>query len=124
MLGGFGGVAVQSKADSLERTHSMDANVEYKYLKPKRGSRYQQFFVNGRIMAEILYRQTVGREPLTPEKVAEDYGLPLPVVLEAIHYCEHNPQILDEDRRRETAQIKQDGRDRWPYASRDYAPDP
>jgi hypothetical protein len=96
---------------------------EYRYLKPKPGSRYRQLFVNGRIMAEILYREAVGNEPLTPEEVANEYGLPVDAVLEAIHYCEHNPHILDEDRRREAAFIKQDGRDRWPHASRDYLPD-
>ncbi len=49
----------------------MDANAEYKHLKPKPGSCYRQLFVNGRIMAEVLYRETVGREPLTPEEVAQ-----------------------------------------------------
>ena len=100
----------------------MDATGEYKYLKPKRGSRYQQLFVNGRIMAEVLYRETVGQEPLTPVEVANEYGLPVEAVSEAIHYCEHNPHILDEDRQREAALIKKDARDRWPYAPRDYQP--
>jgi hypothetical protein len=35
----------------------MAPNGEYQYLKPKRGSRYKQLFV-GRIMAEVLYRET------------------------------------------------------------------
>jgi hypothetical protein len=101
----------------------MDTNGQYLFLKPKRGSRYRQLFVNGRIKAEILYRETVGREPLTPEAVAAEYDVPLEAVAEAIHYCEHNPQVLDEDRAREAATIKQHGRDRWPYAPRNYQPD-
>jgi hypothetical protein len=100
----------------------MKTNGDYKYLKPKRGSRYRQLFVNGRIMAEVLYRETISREPLTPEQVATEYNLPVAAVLEAIYYCENNPLILDEDRRREAALIHQDGRDRWPHASRDYEP--
>src|SRR5260221_14479721 len=48
----------------------MGEREEYKYLKPKPGSNYQQLFVNGRIRAEILYRETVGPEPLSPEEVA------------------------------------------------------
>ena len=100
----------------------MEASGDYKYLKRKRGSRYRQLFVNGRIMAEILYRETVGLEPRTAEEVAADYGLPVEAVLEAIHYCQHNPEILDADRAREATHIKQDGRDRWPYAPRDYQP--
>jgi hypothetical protein len=101
----------------------MDPNIQYKYLKPKRGSRYRQLFVNGRIMAEVLYRETVGRQPVTPDEVAREYSLPVEAVLEAIHYSEHNPDILEEDRRREAALIKHDGRDRWPHAARGYQPD-
>jgi hypothetical protein len=101
----------------------MDMIGDYKHLKPKRGSRYRQLFVNGRIMAEVLYRETIGREPLTPQEVADEYSLPVAAVLEAIHYCENQPHILDEDRQREAALIKQDGRDRWPHASHDYQTD-
>jgi hypothetical protein len=100
----------------------MNTSGEYRYLKPKRGSRYRQLFVNGRIMAEVLYRETIGREPLTADEVGNEYGLPVDAVLEAIHYCQHNPHILDEDRRREAALIAQDGRDCWPYAPRECPP--
>jgi hypothetical protein len=58
----------------------METNGEYKYLKPKRGSRYQQLFF-GRIRAEVLYRETVGQEPLTPEE-----------------YCVKNKDLLDAER--------------------------
>jgi len=91
-------------------------------LHPKRGSKYRQLFVNGRIMAEILYRETVGREPLTPEQVAQEYNLPVEAVLEAIDYCQQNPEILDADRASEEATIEADGRNRWPYAPKDYVP--
>jgi hypothetical protein len=97
-------------------------NVEYKHLKPKRGSQYRQLFVNNRIMAEVLYRETVGNEPQTPEQVAQEYGVPVEAVREAIDYCERNPDILAADRAREAEHIKTDGRDRWPYAPRDYQP--
>jgi len=88
----------------------------YKYLQPKRGSRYQQLAVNGRIRAEILYRETIGPEPLTPEQVAKEYNLPVEAVLEAIHYCEHNRELLDAERAREQADIEARGFDRWPHA--------
>jgi hypothetical protein len=93
----------------------MEINGEYKYLKPKRGSRYQQLFF-GRIRAEVLYRETVGREPLTPDEVAREYNVPLGAVLEAIDYCVKNKDMLDAERAREEARIKAAGRDRWPYA--------
>src|SRR5947209_5021980 len=83
----------------------MSEPVHYKYSQPKRGSRYQQLAVNGRIRAEILYRETLGPEPLNPEQIANEYDLPVEAVLEAIHYCEHNRELLDAERAREQATI-------------------
>jgi len=94
----------------------MAERIEYKYLQPKPGSNYSQLFVNGRIRAEILYRETVGREPLTPEEVAREYGLPIEAVAEAIDYCLRNGELLNGERAREAARIKAAGRDKWPYA--------
>jgi len=93
----------------------MDANGEYKYLKPKRGSRYRQLFF-GRIRAEVLYRETVGSEPLTPEEVAREYNVPAAAVLEAIDYCVKNRDVLNAERAREDEGIRSAGRDKWPYA--------
>ena len=95
----------------------MDSNSEYTFLRPKRGSRYQQLFV-GRIRAEVLYRETVGAEALTPAEVAREYSVPLAAVLEAIDYCVKNKDLLDAERAREDDAIKQSGRDQWPYAPR------
>jgi hypothetical protein len=100
----------------------MAERVEFKYLKPKPGSNYRQLFVNGRIRAEILYRETVGLQPLTPDEVAGEYGLPTEAVLEAIDYCVHNQELLDAERARETARIKAAGRDQWPYGPRESGP--
>ena len=98
--------------------------AQYRYLRVKRGSNYRQLAVNGRIRAEILYRQTVGTEPLTPGQVAQEYGLPVEAVLEAIHYCEENREVLDADRAMEDASIKAHGLDRWPHAPKDSKPAP
>jgi hypothetical protein len=81
----------------------METNGEYKFLKPKRGSRYQQLFY-GRIRAEVLYRETVGREPLAPSEVAREYNIPVEAVLEAIDYCVKNKDLLDAERAREVDQ--------------------
>lgn len=93
----------------------MNANGEYQYLKPKRGSRYQQLFY-GRIRAEVLYRETVGSEPLTPEEVAREYDVPVEAVHEAIDYCVKNKDLLDAERACEEAGIRASGYDKWPYA--------
>lgn len=98
------------------------SEIRYKHLQPKRGSRYQQLAVNGRIRAEILYRETVGCEPLTPEQVAREYDLPVEAVFEAIHYCEHNRELLDAERAREQATIKARALDQWPHAPRTPGP--
>jgi uncharacterized protein (DUF433 family) len=96
----------------------MPEPTRYKYLQPKRGSRYQQLAVNGRIRAEILYRETLGSEPLTPEQIASEYNLPVEAVLEAIDYCEQNRDLLDAERAREEETIQARGFDRWPHAPR------
>jgi hypothetical protein len=93
----------------------MNDNGEYKYLRPKQGSHYRQLFF-GRIRAEVLYRETIGKEPLTPEEVAREYNVPVGAVLEAIDYCVRNKALLDAERAREAAQIQMAGRDKWPYA--------
>lgn len=101
----------------------MAEQIQYKYLKPKRPSNYRQLAVNGRIRAEIIYRETVGLEPLTPEEVAREYSIPVEAVHEAIDYCLRNKDILDADRAMEQASIKAAGLDKWPHAPKDYKPD-
>jgi hypothetical protein len=96
----------------------MSVQTDYQYLKPKRGSRYHQLFY-GRIRAEVLYRETVGKDPLPPEEVAREYDVPLDVVLEAIDYCVKNKDLLDAERAREDEEIHKAGRDKWPYAPAD-----
>ena len=101
----------------------MAEQAQYKYLCPKRGSSYQQLYVQGRIRAEVIYRETVGREPRTPEEVARDYNIPIDAVQEAIAYCVRNKELLDAERAREAASIEARGLDKWPYAPKGYQPD-
>lgn len=96
----------------------------YKFLEPRRGSSYRQLFLKGRnTRAEVIYRYTVGPEPMTPEEVAEDCNIPLEMVLEAIHYSIHNKEVLDADRAMEQASIREMGLDKPPYVPPDYRPD-
>jgi hypothetical protein len=72
----------------------------YKFLAPRPGSRYKQFFLRERkIRAEVLYRATVGPEPRTAQEVAGDFDVPLEAVQEAIDYCTRNRALLDQERR-------------------------
>jgi len=80
--------------------------MDYKYLGPKRGSNYRQWFVKDRgIRAETLYLQTIGDNARTLEAVAADFGLPVEAVREAIHYCENNQDLLRQEWEEEEADI-------------------
>jgi uncharacterized protein (DUF433 family) len=83
----------------------------WKFLSPNPRSNYKQLFVKGtRIRAEILYGWTVdGEEPMSPQEVAESYGLPLEAVQEAIAYCQSNPPEVDQDHAEEERRIKTAG---------------
>jgi hypothetical protein len=84
--------------------------MEYKYLDRRGGSNYRQFFYKGsKLRAETLYRETVGPEPRTPEQVAKDFNVPLEAVHEAIHYCTHNEDLLNEERERDIADMRARG---------------
>ena len=73
-------------------------------------SAYRQLFVKGtRIRARVLYGWYACEEPMTPEEIAADYGLPVKAVHEAIAYCESNPPELMEDYAREEALMEASG---------------
>jgi uncharacterized protein (DUF433 family) len=94
----------------------MATQVQYQYLEPRPRSHYRQLWVKGRhIRAEVLYRCTVGTEPRTPEEVAQDYGLPLEAVQEAIAYAIRNEKLLAAERAREECRIQQSGLDQPPF---------
>ena len=78
----------------------------YQYLEPRPKSSYRQLFIKGRrIRAEILYSLSIPSadtgEFFTPQQIADDYGLPVEAVQEAIAYCESNPPEIEADHRRE-----------------------
>jgi uncharacterized protein (DUF433 family) len=83
----------------------------WQHLAPNPCSSYKQLFIKGtRIRAEIIYGATVdGSEPMTPEEVAEDYGLPLEAVREAVAYCESNPPEVAADQAAERALMEATG---------------
>lgn len=84
--------------------------TEYQHLESRPRSNYRQLWIKGRhIRAEVLYRHTVGPEPRTPEVVADDYGLPVAVVREAVEYSLHNQPLLDAERSREEVQLQDAG---------------
>lgn len=75
---------------------------EWVFLAPNPKSAYKQLFIKRtRIRAEVVYRLSLGREPMSPEEIAADYGLPLEAVQEAIAYAASGPPEIEADRRGE-----------------------
>ena len=102
----------------------MSEEKVYRYLEPRPCSSYRQLFTKGRkIRAEVLYRQTVGEDPRTPEQVAEDYELPLEMVLEAIDYCIRNEDLLRKERDQDLRAERALGLDKAPLVPPDYRPE-
>lgn len=102
----------------------MSSQVPYQHLESRSRSNYRQLWIKGRhIRAEVLYRLTIGTEPRTPEKVAQDYDLPVEAVYEAIDYARRHQALLAAERNRETSRMKTLGLDQPPFvptsASRD-----
>jgi uncharacterized protein (DUF433 family) len=75
---------------------------DWVYLAPNPKSAYKQQFIKGtRIRAEVVYRLSIGREPMIAEEIAADYSLPLEAVKEAIAYGASGPPEIETDRRGE-----------------------
>jgi len=76
---------------------------QWKYLERRPGSSYKQLAIKDkRIWAWTLYCQSVSeKEPRTPEQLAEDWGVPLEAVREAIEYGKSDPPEIHEDKRKD-----------------------
>src|SRR5438874_164487 len=83
----------------------------WKYLEPNPRSNYRQLWIKGRrIRADVIFTWSKeGGGIMTPEEVADDYGLPLEAVCEAIAYCRSEPPELIDDRRREDMLVEASG---------------
>src|SRR6267378_4192476 len=82
----------------------MNTSTTYQYLEPHIGSSYKQLFIKGTklrafTVASAAY-QRGDEDDRTPEQVAEDYGIPVEAVYEAIRYCESKPVEVAYDQRR------------------------
>lgn len=85
--------------------------VEWKYLEARPNSFYRQLFVKGtQIRARSLYGwHRSEEEPMSPEQLAAEFGLPLEAVYEVIAYCRANPPEIEQDFRREEALMEATG---------------
>jgi uncharacterized protein (DUF433 family) len=83
----------------------MSTSTTYQHLQPRPDSAYRQLFVKGtRIRAELIYAAHINPEqPMTPEELAADFGLPLEAIREAIEYCRSDPPEIAADESHEQA---------------------
>ncbi|MBI3467896.1 MAG: hypothetical protein HY000_33230 [Planctomycetes bacterium] len=78
----------------------IEAPKAYQHLSPRAGSAYRELFILGRsIRAQSLVAE-MENDGLTPQGIAERYGLELDAVLEAIDYFHANEAFLSAERRR------------------------
>ena len=84
---------------------------QWNYLERRPGSSYRQLCIKGkRIWAWTLYCETMQQEtPRSPEQLAEDFGIPLEAVQEAIEYCQSDPPEIHEDKRRDDVRAEATG---------------
>src|SRR6478752_2634855 len=91
------------------------AETPYQHLEPRPGSNYRQLFLKGRrIRAAIVYEAVHGPDPYTPEEFACDYEVPLEAVREALDYVANNLPLIEAERDREAANVRNRGLDRPP----------
>jgi uncharacterized protein (DUF433 family) len=84
--------------------------TQYQHLEPRPGSNYRTLFLKGRrIRAAVVYNVIHGPVPRTPEEFARDYEVPLEAVLEALDYVARNRPLIEQERERETANLRARG---------------
>src|SRR5262249_1316127 len=90
---------------------SRNLATTWKYLAPNPKSAYKQLFIQGRrIRARTLYGMYMSAEdPMTVKEIAQEYGLPLAAVKEAIAYCRTDPPEIKEDFEREERKMAATG---------------
>jgi uncharacterized protein (DUF433 family) len=86
-------------------------STAWKYLGPNPKSAYRQLFIQGtRIRARSLYGLFMSADaPITPEEIAQEYGLPVDAVNEVIAYCRSDPPEIQEDFEREERMMQAAG---------------
>src|ERR1700757_3528355 len=94
-------------------------SVTWQYLAPNPNSCYKQLFVKGtRIRARVRYGLYMSaEEPMTPEEIAAEFGLPVAAVKEAVAYCQSNPPEIAQDFEREKRLMEASGMNDPDYKS-------
>jgi|SRR5882672_7245761 len=101
----------------------MAGHTPYQFLEQRPGSNSRQWFLRGRnLLAEVVYRATIGPEPRTPDEVAQDHGIPRAAVDEAVDYGRRHADVIQYEREDVLTNIRQRGLDTPPCAPAEGVP--
>src|SRR5262249_3320360 len=91
-------------------TMSVKTEKQYGHLEPRPGSNYRQLWLKGRRIRTAVVDEVVhGPDPRTAEEFAREYQVPLEAVLEAIDYVAQNRPLIEQERDREAARLRERG---------------
>jgi uncharacterized protein (DUF433 family) len=93
---------------------STSSEKQYQHLEARPGSVYKQLWLKGRrIRTGHVWEIVHSPDYPTPEEVAEDYRIPIEAIREALDYVEHNMELIEQERQRDTDRLRAMGI-KWP----------
>jgi uncharacterized protein (DUF433 family) len=90
-------------------TSATPQQTRYEHLESRPGSFYRELFVRGLNLRASRLVAWLEAEGFTPEQAANDRGLPVEAVCEAIDYVQRNGQLIAEELERERTVLRDRG---------------
>jgi uncharacterized protein (DUF433 family) len=87
----------------------VEATTTYQYLEPSKHPWRKQYYIKGRRMTVGNLVSTMLLHNQTPEEAAQDRGLPLEAVLEAMDYYDKHYEVIRADAEEEKQRLKAKG---------------
>jgi uncharacterized protein (DUF433 family) len=87
--------------------------TQNQHLERRPGSNHKQLWIKGRRIRAIVVERAIRslENPMSPEQFANEYGVPLEAVHEALVYAEHNADVLLADIAMEEDDMRRRGLD-------------
>lgn len=93
-----------------DTSHESDSQTRvWQFLESRPDSWRQQLFIKGRKLRAFNVWSDIIANDMTPEESAQDWGLPVAAVQEAIKYCEANQDLLRAEAEVERKSLSQQG---------------
>ena len=88
---------------------SLETEITYQYLEPRRHPWRKTLWINGRNMHVWHVVATMLREAETPEETARNFALPVEAVHEALDYYQRNKALVDAETEEEGRRLRAKG---------------